>query len=84
MVNASVIMPDISVKVVSDHLRIYINGLLHISVDISELVGIQSWKFGIYRFSIEYIFKTTSIETWYTEREIWEAILRGFEPIGLI
>lgn len=77
-------MPEILVKVVSDRLRIYINGLLHLSMSISDLVGIQAWKYGTYRFAIEYTFKTTAIETWYVERDVWEAILKGLEPIGLV
>lgn len=76
--------PEITVKLQSDRLRIFIGGLLHVSIDIRELVAIQSWKFGDYRFSIEYTMKTTAVETWYVSREMWESILKGLDAIHLV
>ena len=78
-------MPSkIEVKVVSDRLRVMINDTLHLSVNISELVGIQSYKYDNYRFAIDYNMKTTLIETWYVERDEWKAILDGLAALSLV
>jgi hypothetical protein len=74
----------ISVSIKSDHLRILLDGVLHLSIDIRELVGIQSWKYGNYRFAIEYSLKTTSIETWYVAENVWKEILVGIEELRMI
>jgi hypothetical protein len=77
-------MSKIDVRLIADHLRVYINDILHLSIDIRELVGIQSYKYGDYKFAIDYNMKTTLIETWYTHKEDWEKILQGLEKIELI
>lgn len=75
---------SITVKVVSDRLRIFINDVLHLSLDISELVGIQSYHYGDYRFAIDYNMKTTLIETWYVNEEMWKDILAGLAKITIV
>lgn len=74
----------VEVTIASDRLRVYLNDLLHLSISVADLVAIQAWKYGTYRFSIEYTLKTTSVETWYVTREIWEEVLRGLAKINLI
>lgn len=77
-------MSKIEVKFQCDHLRVYINDTLHLSIDTRELVGIQSYKYGDYRFAIDYNMKTTLIETWYVSESDWEEILDGLAKIALI
>jgi hypothetical protein len=76
--------PVVKVTVKSEFLRITINGVLHLSFHLKEYVGLQSWKYGDYRFCIEYSFKTTTIETWYVSETLWKLILKGLEAIHLV
>ena len=72
------------VKIISNKFRVVINDILHLSVDLSELVGIQSYKYDDCRFCIDYYLKTTQIETWYTKEEEWKAILDGISKLSLV
>ena len=73
-----------SVKIVSNKLRVYIKDLLHLSIDLSELVGIQSYTYNNDRWHIDFITKTAKIECWYTSKELWESILKGLDQINLV
>jgi len=76
-------MKSTSIKIVSNKLRVYIKGLLHLSIDISELVGIQSYTYNN-RWHIDFITKTNVIECWYTNKQIWETILKDLDKIDLV
>jgi hypothetical protein len=75
--------PAIAVTLVFEHLRVTIDGILHLSLDTRELVAIQSWKY-THAYRIEYTTKTTAILCEYDRREIWESILAGLAAINLI
>jgi len=62
-------MPKTEVKIVTDKLRIYIEDILHLSLNISELIAIQSYKYNENRYCIDYYMKTTIVDTWYVNRE---------------
>lgn len=77
-------MPSISAKVVSDKFRIYIDDLVHVSINIPDLVGIQAYAWSDDRWHIDFYTKTTTIECWYTNKQIWEDILRQIDQIDLV
>lgn len=77
-------MAKVAVKVFSDKLRVYINDLLHLSISIEELVGVESYSWSDDRWHIDFITKTNTIECWYTNKELWESILRGIDGIDLV
>jgi len=77
-------MSKINVKVLSDKLRVYIDGILHLSINITELVGIQSYTWMDDRWHIDFITKTNKVECWYTNKNLWEEILKGIDGIDLV
>ena len=76
--------PKIEVVTSFTHLRIYINGLLHFSVILDELVGIQSWIVSQRSYRIEYYLKSRKIICEYDSRQTWESILKGLHEIDII
>jgi len=72
-------MPTITSLFEADNVKIYVNGILHLWFDRNELVGIQSWTEAATKFKIEYFFKTTSIICEYTDKEMWEEILKQID-----
>lgn len=77
-------MPTVTAKIVSDKLRIYIDGIIHLSIDITELVAIQAYTFNDDRWHIDFTMKTTQVETWYTTRDLWESILKAIDGFDLV
>lgn len=77
-------MATVTAKVLSNKLRICIDGLLHLSIDISELVGIQAFTWSDDRWHIDFITKTNTIECWYTNKQLWEDILKSIDGIDLV
>jgi hypothetical protein len=76
--------PEIKVFTTLAHLRVTINGLLHFSTKLEELVGIQSWIVAPCSYRIVYYTKTTKITCEYDKRSNWEAIIKGLETIDII
>lgn len=76
----------IEVKLVYNSLKVYINGLTHISIsNIDEVFGFNSYSVGTEFFYIVITSKSgITIETNYQKREIWESILKGLDKISLI
>ena len=75
----------IEVKIVHSKLRIYINGKIHLSIDIDKIIAFQSYFIGLESFNIDYY--TTDnvmIDTQYTKKYIWDEILKGLDKITLI
>ncbi|MBX2907695.1 MAG: hypothetical protein KF744_16740 [Taibaiella sp.] len=62
-------------------LRIFINGYLHLSLKVRELVGLQSWGTDDGLFKIEYITRTNRILAEYTDRNLWQRILKALEKV---
>lgn len=77
-------MPIVNTKIVSDKLRIYIDDFIHISISLTDLVGIQSYSYKGNRWYIDFYTKTTKIECWYTNKQIWEDILKQIDQIDLV
>lgn len=55
--------------------RIFINGILHLSIKIEELVGVQSYKNEPTKYSIDYYLRTGIIKTEYDREDTWKGIL---------
>lgn len=66
------------------HLRITISGLLHFSIKLDQLIGIQSWIVSNSSFRIEYYTKTGKITCEYDDELKWTTILKGLELIDII
>lgn len=74
----------IDIKIPSDKLKIYINDTLHLSINISELVAIQAYKYDNSRFCIDYYMKSTIVDTWYSYFDDWKAILDKLDKFSLV
>lgn len=72
-------MNEIIIKVKGDNFKLYIDDLLHLYFNKSDLKGVQSWKEGRDWFKIEYTFKDTTILTAYDNQERWELILKEID-----
>lgn len=77
-------MANVNVKIVSDKLRVYIEGIVHLSINLPDLVGMQSYTYKEDRWHIDFYTKTTKIECWYTNKQIWEDILKCIDKIDLV
>lgn len=66
------------------HLRVTISGLMHLSVKLDELVGIQSWIVSNASFRIEYYTKTGKITCEYDDKLKWITILKALQEIDII
>lgn len=75
---------EIKVIIVDKKLRVFFDEIMHLSIDINELVGVQSYHYGDYRFAIDYVMKTTLIETCYTDKQKWKSILDGLAKISIV
>jgi len=75
--------PKIKVETNYNSLRIFINGILHLSIKKNELISVQSWLIENL-YIIEYTTKDTEILTEYVDRETWETILKGLVETNII
>ncbi len=75
---------DVKVIVRYNHLKIYLDDVLHISIQIDDIVGIQSYLIGTDYYHIDYYTKTTTIDCRYTRKDIWISILKELDKISLI
>lgn len=55
--------------------KVSINGTLHLSIKMDELVGVQSWKFKDSKHTIEFTTKTGSIIAEYDSENLWKEVL---------
>lgn len=63
-------------------ISIYINDVLHVLLDRSMFIGIQSWLEGDDKYVIEYYFKEgASITTEYNSKDKFEFILRELDSL---
>lgn len=64
-------------------IKIYINGLLHLSINRNELLGIQSWLKGTKRrmYYIEFTMRTREILSNYDSRATWAEILKLLDQV---
>lgn len=69
-------MPQITVSTGIYKHRILINGIAHLSINIDELVGIQSYHDELNKFTIEYYLKTRTIKCEYDREDTWKEILK--------
>ncbi len=66
----------ITCQINANSLRIYVNGLLHVAVKRSSLVGVQSWKERDGEWWIEYRFTSQqSLKSMYDTEDKWKQIL---------
>lgn len=77
-------MIKVEVKIKYSHLKIYIDGILHLSVKVEEIVGIQSYLTGKERYHIDITTKTSCIECMYTRKDIWTSILKQIDKFGIV
>jgi len=75
-------MAEITVDTAYDAIIVKINGIMHLKVQRSRLLGIQSWMFGDQNCTIELTMeKEDKIVAEYDDMEMWKAILAGLEKI---
>lgn len=77
-------MLSVRLKIEGNSLRIYLDGIMHVSLLLDKLVGIQSYRFSPNRYCIEYVMSGNKIESWYDKEEVWMEILRELSYIELI
>lgn len=75
---------ELSVYLTLSNLRIKINGLLHLSIKLEDLIGIQSWIVSDSKYCIEYYTRGSKILCEYDNKKIWKYILEGIENIEII
>jgi hypothetical protein len=67
----------------SNNIKIYINNILHLSINRNLLCGVQSWidvTNNISIYSIEFYFKdSTKMLCQYNEKEKWENIIKNID-----
>lgn len=74
--------PTIEVTPEFEAIVIRIGGIMHLWVDRTKLLGIQSWVMsGRRQFVIEFAMDGGTITTDYDTREKWEAILNGLHVL---
>lgn len=60
-----------------DYLRVYFNGVMHLSLYIGGLVGVQSYVESASWYCIEYTFeKGAMIRSQYDNKEVWSEVLK--------
>jgi len=62
-------------------IRIHIGETLHLHVDRSKLLAVQSWCDHEHSFSVEWVMVGGAMVTEYTDRERWQTILKHVEDI---
>ena len=72
-----------NVKVTRDFydLRIYFGDVLHLHIDNSKLLGMQSWTDSPNSFTIEYTLAGGTLRTEYTTEAKWLKVLEGLEAV---
>lgn len=77
-------IPKIEGKIEDGYIKIYINDLLHLSIKVSEYIGIQSWIYpgSTTPYNIEYYTKSKKILTQYDSIEKWKTILTFINSIS--
>ena len=75
--------PNPVVRITRDfyELRIYFGDVLHLHIDNSKLLGMQSWTDNEHSFTIEYTLAGGTLSTQYTTEEKWKAVLAGLEKV---
>lgn len=66
-----------SIQIKDNNIKIFIDGILHLSIKHDELIGFQSWILGDDEkiYCIEYYTKSKDILTEYNNFEKWKSIL---------
>lgn len=72
---------DIKIELGYDALKIYFNGVLHLRLKLSALLGVQSWRMGANNYFIEYTMVGGSITTEYDSEEKWKPILAAIDDL---
>ena len=72
---------QIEIKTAHERVKIYFDGLLHLSIDITDGLSIQSWQEDWGMYYIEYYTKNVVIMTHYSRREHWEELLKQLDEI---
>lgn len=72
---------DLVVDIKFGHLKIYFAGILHLSILAESIVGIESYENGELYY-INYHLRTTNIETYYTDKDIWLSILKQLDTFS--
>lgn len=72
--------PTISVRRTYSAIRIYFGSVLHLHLDRSNLLAVQSWVTnGQLKFCIQFTMRGGDVLCEYDSRAKWETILRGLE-----
>jgi hypothetical protein len=73
---------DVKAESTCDHIRVYLDGVMHLSIKQNDLVGIKSYKIGkVDTYNIDFFMKDTTIDCNYTRKDIWENILKELQKL---
>ena len=67
----------------NNHLRLYIDGVLHLSLKADDVVGVLSYRSGGY-MHIDYYVGEACIESTYKASSVWIAVLAELEKVEII
>ena len=74
----------IKVVVKNQHLKIYVNNILHLSTVVADIKAIHSYKLSDDRWNIDlHVKEGDPIELTYTTREMWKTILKELDKLRL-
>lgn len=63
-----------------DYLKVYFNEVLHLSIYIGNLVGVQCWVESSSWYCIEYVFKgKANVRSQYGSEELWKAVIKEID-----
>ena len=74
---------NVKVELEINNLRVYVNNVIHLSFNINNFVGVQSYFVGRKHF-IDFHIKDTVIECEYTRKDLWEKILNELKKENYI
>lgn len=72
---------DLKIEAQLDAIAIYFDGILHLHIKRSKLLGVQSWSNSDQHYVIEYTMDGGKITTDYTNKKKFETILRRLADI---
>jgi len=72
---------QIEIKTAHERVKVYFNNVLHLSIDITDGLAIQSWQEDTGMYYIEYYTKNVTILTHYDHKEHWIELLRQLDKI---
>lgn len=71
---------NITSSVYEDYLKVYINEILHLSLYLGDLIGMQAWVESESWYCVEYVFRDgAKLSSMYSDVELWKELLKELE-----